>query len=372
MALLIGSRKGAFILHAGPGRRDWRTVGPHFLGHAVHHIVLDPRDGRTLLCTAHAGHLGPTLFRSTDRGKSWQESKKPPAFAKAPEGETGRSVDHVFWLAPGHASEPGAWYAGTSPQGLFRSEDGGVTWEGVAGFNAHPKRPAWCGDGQQAAPDGATLHSIIVDPRDPKHLYIGLSSGGVFESTDGGRDWAPINRGCRADFIPVPDPEYGHDVHCMRLHPLAPDRLYQQNHCGIYRMDRAESRWVRIGERMPKKIGDIGFPLALHPRDPDTMWVFPMDGSTVWPRVSPGGKPAVYVSHNGGGSWRRQDRGLPVNQGWFTVKRQAMCADRHDPAGVYFGTTGGELWASTNEGEKWNCLVRHLPEIYSVETAVFA
>jgi photosystem II stability/assembly factor-like uncharacterized protein len=359
-------------MHADAKRRNWRIIGPHFLGHTAHHVALDPRDGRTLLCAVRAGHLGPTLFRSTDRGKTWQESKQPPAFAKAADGETGRSVDHVFWLAPGHPGEPGVWYAGTSPQGLFRSGDGGVTWEGVSGFNAHPQRPAWCGDGQQAPPDGATLHSIIVDPRNPRHLYVGLSSGGAFESIDGGRDWAPINRGCSADFIPVPDPEYGHDVHCMRLHPLAPDRLYQQNHCGIYRMERTEGRWVRIGGNMPEKVGDIGFPLVLHPRDPDTLWVFPMDGSAVWPRVSPGGKPAAYVSRNGGKSWQRQDQGLPAHQGWFTVKRQAMCTDRGDPAGVYFGTTGGEVWASMNEGGKWTCLVRHLPEIYSLEAAEFA
>lgn len=371
-ALLIGTRKGVFILHAGAGRRSWRLAGPHFLGHAVHHVVLDPRDGRTLICAAQAGHLGPTVFRSTDRGRTWKEAGRPPAFAKAPEGEIARTVDHVFWLTPGHASEPGVWYAGTSPQGLFRSADGGVTWDGVAGFNAHPRRAAWCGDGQAAPPDGATLHSICIDPRDPKHLYLGLSSGGVFESIDGGADWRPINAGCRADFLPDPYPEFGHDVHCLRLHPLRPDRLYQQNHCGIYRMDRGEGRWLRIGERMPKKVGDIGFPLVLHPRDPDTLWVFPMDGSTVWPRVSPGGRPAAYVSSNGGKSWRRLDQGLPRSQGWFTVKRQAMCADQAEPVGVYFGTTGGEIWGSMNEGEKWVCLARHLPEVYSVEIAEFA
>ncbi|MBI2994493.1 MAG: glycosyl hydrolase [Gammaproteobacteria bacterium] len=372
MTLLIGTRKGVFFLRAGPGRRSWRLTGPEFLGHTAHHVVLDPRDRRTLICAARTGHLGPTVFRSSDRGRTWKEASRPPAFAKAPDGEMARAVDHVFWLAPGHASEPHVWYAGTSPQGLFRSNDGGATWDGVAGFNTHPKRPAWCGDGQAAPPDGATLHSICIDPRDPKHLYIGMSSGGTFESTDGGADWKPLNAGCRADFLPDPFPEFGHDVHCMRLHPLAPDRLYQQNHCGIYRMDRAAARWERIGDNMPKKVGDIGFPMVLHPRDPDTVWVFPMDGSTVWPRVSPDGKPAAYVSRNGGRSWRRLDRGLPRAQGWFTVKRQAMCADRAESVGVYFGTTGGEVWGSVKEGERWVCLARYLPEVYSVEAAEFA
>ena len=159
------------------------------------------------------------------------------------------------------------------------------------------------------------------------------------------------------------------DPHCVRLHPLRPDRLYQQNHCGIYRMERSEDRWVRIGEAMPKKIGDIGFPLVLHPRDPDTVWVFPMDGTTVWPRTSPEGKPSVYVTRNAGKRWTRLDAGFPKAQGWFTVKRQAMTADAHEPVGIYFGTTAGEVWASTNEGLRWSGLVRHLPEIYSVEAA---
>jgi len=197
-------------------------------------------------------------------------------------------------------------------------------------------------------------------------MYIGMSSGGVFETTDGGSDWKPLNKGCAADFLPVPDPEFGHDPHSVSLHPLMPDRLYQQNHCGIYRMERPEGAWIRIGNNMPKKVGDIGFPIVLHPRDPDTVWVFPMDGTGVWPRTSPEGKPAGYVTRNAGKTWKRLDTGLP-KPAWFTVKRQAMASDRHDPVGLYLGTTSGELWASRNEGAKWTCLANHLPEIYSVE-----
>jgi hypothetical protein len=200
-------------------------------------------------------------------------------------------------------------------------------------------------------------------------MYIGMSSGGVFESTDAGADWRPLNRGVRADFLPDPDPEYGHDPHCVRLHPAMPDRLYQQNHCGIYRLDRPAERWQDIGATMPKSVGSIGFPMVPHPRDPDTIWVFPMDGSKVWPRVSPGGKPAVYRSVNGGKSWQRQARGLPATQAWLTVKRQAMAADSSTPVGVYFGTTSGEIWGSRDEGRSWKCLAAHLPEIYGVETA---
>jgi photosystem II stability/assembly factor-like uncharacterized protein len=369
VTLLIATRKGAWFLKGDPERRSWAIDGPIFLGHIVHHLVRDPRDQSTLLMAARTGHLGPTVFRSTDDGKTWKEASKPPAFAKAPEGQKGRVVDHVFWLTPGHPSEPNVWYAGTSPQGLFRSEDGGDTWQSVAGFNDHPRRPQWTGGEQDGTPDGPKLHSILIDPRDPNHMYLGMSGGGVFESADRGQDWKPLNAGCRVDFLPDPYPEYGHDPHRVLLHPLEPDILYQQNHCGIYRMDRREGVWVRIGENMPPEVGDIGFPLALHPRDPHTVWVFPMDGTAVWPRVSPGGKPAAYVTRDAGRTWQRLDRGLPFSQAWFTVKRQAMTADAHEPVGLYFGTTSGEIWASANEGAEWVCIARHLPEIYAVEAA---
>jgi hypothetical protein len=369
VALLVATRKGAFTLKSDPARRAWKIAGPMFFGHTVHHMVLDPRDRRTLLVAARTGHLGPTVYRSTDFGKNWKEATKPPAFPKVPEGQKGRVVDHTFWLTPGHPSEPNAWYAGTSPQGLFRSEDGGDTWVPVAGFNDHPMYTKWTGGEQDGTPDGPKMHSVIVDPRNARHLYVGMSSGGVFESVDKGADWKPLNAGCRADFRPDPLPEYGHDPHCVKIHPLAPGILYQQNHCGIYRMERSTGKWVRIGENMPKKIGDIGFPIVLHPRDPKTVWVFPMDGTSVWPRTSPGGKPAAYVTRNAGKTWQRQDAGLPARQGWFTVKRQAMSCDAHDPVGLYFGTTGGEIWASRNEGAKWTCIARYLPEIYAVEAA---
>lgn len=367
VALLVGTRKGAFIFTSDAARKSWKLKGPMFLGHMVYHVVSDPRAPRTLLLAARTGHLGPSLWRSSDFGKSWTEAKKPPAFAKAPEGEKGRTVQRIFWLTPGHASEPGVWYAGSSPTGLFRTDDGGDTWAEVAGWNNHPMRATWCGPDDGGTPDGPCLHSILIDPRDKQHMYFGASSGGVFETTDGGAQWQPLNKGCAADFMPDPDPEYGHDPHCVQMHPLDPDLLYQQNHCGIYRMQRQEARWERIGNAMPKNIGDIGFGIVLHPRDPKTAWVHPMDGTSVWPRTSPGGKPAMYVTRNSGKSWQRQDSGLPKKDAWLTVLRQSMSNDQHDPLGLYFGTTSGELWSSRDEGKKWSCVAQHLPNVFSVE-----
>ena len=364
--LLVGTRKGVFVVRGDATRSTWDVSAPMFLGHVCQHVVLDPRDRRRMLLGASTGHLGPTVFHSDDLGATWTESSRPPAFRAG--DRLGRSVSSVFWLTPGHADEPGVWYAGGVPQGLFRSEDGGDTWAPVDGWCDHPNWELWAEWPEQNTPDGSMLHSVNVDPRDPAHLYIGLSSGGVFESTDGGADWAPLNSGVEAAFLPEGEADFGHDPHCVRQHPLRPDRLYQQNHCGIYRLDRPDTRWVRIGDNMPTDVGDIGFPVELHPRDPDTAWVFPMDGTDVWPRTSPDGRPAAYVTRDAGGSWTRCDTGLP-SPAWFTVKRQAMTVDDHAPVGVYLGTTSGEIWASADEGASWSCVAAHLPEIYSVEHA---
>ena len=378
VTVMVGTRKGAFLFHGDPSRHQWRLDGPHFLGSIVYHLALDPRDGRTLLMAAGTGHLGPTIFRSIDWGRNWTEAGSPPAFPKAAAGAPGsqdgnnkpRAVDHVFHLTPGHATQPGVWWASTSPPGLFRSEDGGATWKGIHGFNdgvvpeiSHTIGPV---------PGGPIAHSVLVDPHDPAHLYVGISTGGIFESKDSGATWRPLNKGVAADFIPTPDPEYGHDPHCIVLHPTLPSRLYHQNHCGLYRLDRPGDTWVRIGRNLPPEIGDIGFPIVVHPRDPDTVWVIPMDGTTVWPRTSVGGRPAVYRSADAGSSWERQDDGLPREHAWLTIKRQAFSADACDPVGLYFGTTGGELWMSATQGDSWRLIAQHLPEIYAVSAGMVA
>ena len=368
VSLYVATIKGAFVLQADASRRTWKLDGPHFLGSEANHLVRDPRDPRTLLLAARTGHLGPTVFRSHDAGRTWQEAARPPAFPKAPEGSVGPVVQRTFFLAPGHASQPGVWWAGTVPHALFRSEDRGASWELQEGFSRFlaglkERKPDNIGE----TPGGAITHSILVDPRDANHLYISLSSGGFFETTDAGRSWRPMNDGSSADFLPDKFPEYGQDPHCVVLSPASPDRIYQQNHCGVYRLDRPGTRWERIGRNLPADVGDIGFPVVAHPRKQDVLWVFPMDGTDVWPRTSPGGKPAVFCSRNGGATWTRQARGFPESNGWFTVFRQAMKADTQDPAGLYLGTTAGEIWASRDEGSSWAQIAGHLPRILAVE-----
>ncbi len=365
IALLVGTKKGAFIYYSNHNRLHWEVNGPHFLGSIVHHMVMDPRDNKTILVSAKTGHLGPTIYCSTTLGKTWGEAKTPPAFHQSDDDSL--VVDHTFWLTPGHHSEPNVWYAGTSPQGLFRSEDTGNNWVGVDGFNKNPMRSEWIGGMGDGTPDGPKLHSILIDPRDKNHMYISMSGGGTFESLDQGDSWNPLNKGVVADFIPGPTPEFGQDPHCVAFNPDSPDRLYQQNHCGIYRINRPSKSWERIGDNMPDDIGDIGFPITVHPRDPNTIWVFPMDGTDVWPRVSPDGHPAVYCSNDAGDSWYRQDVGLPLRQAWFTVLRQAMTHDHLDSVGLYLGTSSGTIWVSDNEGNSWRQLTIHLPYIYSLE-----
>jgi len=369
--VLVGTRKGAWTIDSSNQRRDWRLQGPRHLGAVISHYVADPRREGYQLMSVGSGHLGPSIFVSMDHGENWVEATKPPAFSPAPVGEP-RTVDHVFWLTPGHASEPDVWYAGTSPHGLFKSVDGGNHWDEVLGFNHHPDGFEWRGGDKDGTPDGPKLHSILVDPADKCHLLIGMSGGGIFESFDEGTNWEPLNKGVAMDFYPPKEDgseyAFGHDPHCLVMHPEFSNRLYHQNHCGLYALDRAKGdRWSRIGDNLPREVGDIGFPIVVHPRDPETIWVFPMDGSGQWPRVCPQGKPAVYRSRDGGQTFERQCQGFPAEQAWWTVKRQCMAVDNDEQVGVYIGTANGELWASFDEGDTWQILARDLPQIYSVE-----
>ena len=366
MVLLVATRKGAWLYHSDAARESWRVDGPHFLGHVMNHVVLDPRDRRTLLAAAKTGHLGPTIFRSADRGARWQEAARPPAFAKAREGETGRAVDHTFWLAPGHVSQEGLWYAGTSPQGLFRSADAGATWEPFSGINEDARYRAWMGSVQDGTPDGPKLHSIIVDPRDAAHLYFAMSGGGVHESLDGGANFAPLVDGLEVVEGFDRSNIAFHDPHCVRLCPSNPDRLYQQNHCGIYRLDRPSKAWRRIGRSMPKQVGDIGFPMVLHPRDADTAWLVPAVKDEC--RIPVDGRVVVARTRDGGRRFEALRRGLPQEHAYDLVYRHGLDVDASGRRLVLGSTTGG-LWISEDGGDGWSALPSRLPPIYQVRFA---
>jgi len=350
LILLVATDKGAFLYYSDGDRRHWDVNGPHFLGSVIHHLILDPRDNKSLLASVHSRLSGSTVYRSKDFGKTWKPAAKPPEF---PNDKLKRRVDHIF----------------SSPQGLFRSEDCGDTWESVEGFNNNSMWKKWTADSLEGYPKVSKLHSILIDPMEKEHMYLGMSYGGIFETTDQGKTWEPLNGGLKADYLKG-TPEFGHDPHSVVFHPFKPERLYQQNHCGIYRIDRPKKKWVRIGDNMPADIGDVGFPIAVHPSDPNIIWVFPIDGNEAWSRVSPEGQPALYCSHDGGDTWFRQDIGLPMRNAWFTVLRQGLATDCLGEAGLYFGTTSGSLWMSDNEGNSWRQIAVHLPRILAVETGV--
>ena len=349
--VLVGTRKGAFILESDARRGDWRLRGPYCEHWPINHVVADPATA-TIYAGGGNEWFGPAVWKSEDLGTSWTHSS---AGLKYAEGE--EPIKSVWSLAP---SARGL-YAGVAPAGLFRSEDGGKSWEHLSGLRDHPTRPQWSPGGA-----GLVLHSLIPHPRDQRQLWVGISAVGVFHSADGGASWEPRNRGTRADFLPEGQryPEIGQCVHCLVMAPGGAGTLYQQNHCGMYRSDDGGKSWQSIETGLPSS---FGFPAAVHPRDPATLFLLPLNGDTAG-RYVPDAKVAVWRTRDGGKSWQALRNGLPQENAYFCVLRRAMATDRRDPTGVYFGTNGGALYASNDEGESWRCLAPHLPPILSVET----
>ncbi|MBR0673281.1 WD40/YVTN/BNR-like repeat-containing protein [Neoroseomonas soli] len=351
--LLIGTKKGAFIMEGDAGRKDWGLRGPYCDAWPVNHVIADPATG-----AIHAGGgnewFGPAVWTSGDLGETWTHSSEGLAYAA---GET--PIKSVWSLARG----PDALFAGVEPAGLFRSEDGGTTWSHVHGLRDHPSRPEW-----QPGGGGLILHHIVPHPGDADRIWVGISTGGVFYTGDGGATWEPRNRGTRQDYAPEAEryPEFGQCVHSLVLAPGTADRLYQQNHCGMYRSEDGGRQWVSIEKGLPST---FGFPAVAHPRDADTLFLVPLNGDTLG-RYVPDAQAAVWRTRDAGATWQALRKGLPQQNAFIGVLRQAMATDRLEPAGVYFGTSGGGLYASTDEGESWTCLAEHLPTITSVETLV--
>jgi photosystem II stability/assembly factor-like uncharacterized protein len=351
--VLVGTKKGTFIIEGGAERRSWDLRGPFCDAWPINHVIADPATGAIY---AGGGNewFGPAVWKSVDQGRSWTHSSEGLAY---PAGET--PIKAVWSLAPAG----GTLHAGVEPAGLFRSDDGGQSWRHVAGLRDHPSRPHW-----QPGGGGLILHSLVPHPTDPRQIWVGISSAGVFHTADGGATWEPRNRGTRADYNPEGQkyPEYGQCVHCLVMAPGMPDRLYQQNHCGMYRSLDGGRQWESIEAGLPST---FGFPAAAHPRDPATLYLLPLNGDIAG-RYVPDARTAVWRTRDGGDKWEALREGLPQKHAFFGVLRQAMATDRLEPAGVYFGTNTGLLFASADEGESWSCIAQYLPPIYSVETLV--
>ena len=351
----VGTRKGLFLVHSRD-RRRWRVEGPFFEGVDVHHAFLDPRDGRTLWAAVTSGHWGPTVQRSRDFGGRWLKPKEGPKYPAA----SGLSVERVWHLAPGVDGET---WAGVEPAGLFRTDDGGATWQGVEGFNAQEGRADWMPGG-----GGLCLHTILPHPKDARRMTVAASAVGVFSTEDGGASWALRNGGVRADFLPAGETEESQAGSCP--HKLArdgadPDVLYMQNHCGVYRRREGAKKWTAIHGKLPSR---FGFPMAAHPHAAGTVYTVPLVADMN--RVTPGGAMAVHRTRDAGKTWTRLSKGLPQENAFLTVLREGLAVDGKDPLGVYVGTTTGELYGSRDEGDTWTTLAQHLPPILSVSAGV--
>ncbi len=355
IVVLVGTRKGAFLFRSDARRRAWTIEGPFHQGQDIRHFILDSRDGDALYAAVNNDWFGSDIQRSRNGGRTWLKTKGGVRYAE----DAGLSVKRIWHIRPGRASELGVVYAGVDPAGLFRSEDSGETWAEVKGLNRHSTRERWT-----PGAGGMIVHTILLDPANPKRMYVAISAAGVFRSDDGGETWHPRNKGTRADFLPVKFPDLGQCVHKLALAPGGADRLYQQNHCGVYRSDSAGEKWTDISRGLPSR---FGFPMVVHPSDPESVWVLPHVGAEF--RVFPEGCVAAYRSTNAGRTWQKQTRGLPTRNAYLTVLREAMSTDACDPAGVYFGTQTGQIFYTRNEGREWRLLADHLPPVASVEVA---
>ena len=356
--ICIGTRKGLFVAEAAKGRGRFALRGPFGSGVGVYAALVDARGTPRLYASSCNAFFGMKVLRSTDLGKSFKETKSAPAFP----ADDGRALANIWSLEAG--DKRNELWCGVEPAALFRSRDAGDTWEMVPGLSNHPHARKW-----QPGAGGLCLHTIL---RDGGRVHVGISTGGHYLSEDGGEIFTASNRGIGAGFVPDPYPEFGPCVHKIARHPDAPGRLYAQNHggfperpgIGVLRSDDHGRTWRSIADGLPS---DFGFPLVVHPHDPDTLYVLPLEPMT---RTCPGGAPAVWRSENGGGSWKRLARGLPKRESFFTVQRDAMDADELPSAALYFGTTTGQLWIGRDGGEEWSCLFDSLPPIHCVRAAV--
>jgi photosystem II stability/assembly factor-like uncharacterized protein len=354
--LMVGTRKGLWLGTSDEARKDWEFTGPHFDMEEVYSCLVDTRgDTPRLLVGSSSPWLGPQVWRSDDLGASWQET--PNGAIRFPE-DTDAKVERVWQLVPG--AEDGVVYAGTEPGAVWRSTDRGETFTLERALWDHPHRTEWgAGFGGQA------FHTVLPHPTDPQSVTAAISSGGVYQTNDGGSTWQAHNHGVKAEFLPEGEqyPEFGQCVHKITRHPSRPERLFMQNHGGVYRSDDHGGTWTSIADGLP---AEFGFPIVVHPHEPDTIYVFPLNGSGG--RYPPEGQAMVWRSRDAGDTWEQLDKGLPENF-YVAVMRDAMCADDHEQPGIYFGGRNGAVWGSADEGETWSQVVADLPDVMVVRAA---
>jgi len=354
--VLVGTMKGLFVFRSGPDRARFERGGPYFPGHAVYAAAYDRRgDRQRIWAAATSMHWGALLNHTDDFGATWTTPEVPTV--RFPEGT--KALQNIWQIAPGRAEEPDVLYCGVEPAALFESRDNGKSFALVEGLWQHPHREKW-----QPGGGGLCLHTVVVDPARKGGITVAISTGGVYRTDDGGRTWTARNKGVRAQFLPDPYPEFGQCVHKIARHPSRPDRLYLQNHWGLYRSDDGGDSWQDIAHGVPS---DFGFCMAVHPHDSETAYIVPLESDGF--RCTPEGKLRVYRTRDGGGSWQPLSEGLPQRDAFETVVRDAMGTDQEQRAGIYFGTRSGKLFASRDDGESWTALAQGLPPIVSVRAA---
>lgn len=381
--VLVGTRKGAFIL-TSDDRKRWSVEGPLFAGWEIFHMKGSPVDPNRIYASQHSSWFGQIVQRSDDGGKTWDTpggEKLPETFDLSGEGsnkflydtspETGAPLTtHLFYDGTQHPWEfkrvwhfepslddPDVVYAGVEDAAIFRTTDGGKSWHELAGLRGHGTGPNW-----QPGAGGMCLHTILLDPTNPKRMWVAISAAGVFRTDDGGKTWKPVNKGLRSDFMPEPEAEVGHCVHRIDTHPSKPDVLFMQKHWDIMRSDDAGDSWYEVSGNLPC---DFGFPIAVHAHEPETIYVIPIKSDSE--HYVHDAKLRVYRSRTGGNEWEALTNGLPQEHCYVNVLRDAMAVDRLEPCGIYFGTTGGQVYASSDSGDTWAPIVRDLPAVLSVE-----
>ena len=386
--VLVGTRKGAFILTSDGKRKDWKVDGPHFAGWEMYHLKGSPVDPNRIYASQTSGWFGQIVQRSDDGGKTWFQPGTPPGETTGPGGTPkGESNKFVYdaaaapltthqwydgtqhpwefkrvWHLEPSLSNPDIVYAGVEDAALFRSTDGGKSWHELSGLRGHGTGPRW-----QPGAGGMCLHTIILDPKNPNRVFIAISAAGAFRTDDGGKTWKPINRGLHSQYIPDPKAEVGHCVHHIAMNPSRPGVLFMQKHWDIMRSDDAGENWREVSGNLPT---DFGFVIDVHAHEPETIYVVPIksDGE----HFVPDGRLRVYRSRTGGDEWEALTNGLPQSNCYVNVLRDAMAVDSLDSCGVYFGTTGGQVYCSADAGNTWNPIVRDLPAVLSVEVQTVA